>query len=948
MKLKDIGRVIRYLLMIWAFLSLIISTNANGQNFGKLKVANLRCNNMMNPEGIELPVLSWKIYSEAENVSQSAYEIEIATSQELLSKSKADVWKSGKVHADKQFRIKPEGANFFSATPYWWRVRIWDASNHLSKWSEHAYFSYGLPDDKAWSAKWITRSWDDGYTMPYFRKVIDLKSFQKVRPVRAFVFLCALGNGELYINGKHIDSTRLFDPAITNYDQYAFYTAFDVTDKLRNGENCIGVMLGKGWFTQDEIWAPGGLPYGNPMLRLQIVVIYNDGTRKVFGTDDSWTWKDGPVVKCNVYRGEMYDARLEIKDWATVNTPGINWNKAIYATKNTPPKLVSQQIEPIRKTQELTPVKMWKNKSGNWVYDFGINTAAIPKLKVKQPAGTHLVMKMAEGINSDSTLNYETYAPGLVGIQIDEYICNGKGEEVWMPRFTYHAFRYIELSGIVSNPDLSWLKSVIVHNDFVRTGKFECSDAQINKLHELAVRTALSNMHHIPEDCPQREKSGWGGDAICWAKMAANNFDLNNFWMKYTEDIRSSAAPEMKNTLFHERHNTTFYYRDKPAGIPLMLSPGKRFCGVAAPQWGSAYVFFPWYLYVYYGNKDVLSEYYPGMKQWVNHIAATARDTSLTNKYNPKVNSKHIVYQGLGDWCPPDFKQDTPIELFSTMFVFNDVSLLEKIARIIGKTDDAVKFAMDKDQIKGELLEFFYDDRNKTFGSQAADAVALDFGLVPQSDEQAVSDAIVRNMNEKYSGFMHVGNYGISRIGGALAQYGNSEAAFNMFTKKGDHSFAWMWEKCDATTLWEVLPINSNSKNSGDSFNSTMSYNHPAQSGYDISFFEDILGIRPDIEFPGYKTIRFQPKYFDHLSWAKGSIETMYGTVGSNWKRDNGNITWEIEIPSNSTGLVELPSGRIVKVDGVLIEMKKIVLAVKLDKTNLYHFPSGKFEIEIK
>ena len=917
------------------------AVNKSAENASILSVAvvGLRCQNLRDPVGIESPSFSWKLDSAAENVTQTAYAIELASSLTQLNAGAADIWKSGKVASDRQLQIKPPEAMLSDATPYWWRVRVWDGSDRMSEWSKPATFTTGLSGESAWQGKWITRIWDEGSTHPYFRKVVNLGAKDGPRPVRATVYLCGLGCGELHFNGVRVDPTRLFDPAISNYEQYAFYTAFDVTPLLREGDNCLGVMLGKGWFTQDAVWVPGGLPYGKPMLRAQMVVIYEDGTRKVTGSDESWQWKDGPVVNSNVYQGEVYDARREVTAWATVDAVGADWQPAVPATIGVPPRLLAQPIEPIRTQEELTPVKSWRDPAGNWIFDFGVNVSAILRLEVEQPAGTHLILRMAEEKKADGSLDHSSYSPELVGIQKEEYICKGGGRETWSPRFTYHGFRYAELAGLPNEPEPNTLKALVVHTDLPISGSFECSDEQINRLHTLAVRTALSNLHGIPEDCPQREKGGWLGDASAWMKMSACNFDVQNFWRKYLEDIRSSGAAPITNALFHERMNNSFYHADKPAGLPLMLAPGKRFCGVASPIWGSTAVQLPWYLYLYYGDVEVLGEYYGLMKQWVEHIAATAKDPARTKAYNDKGDTQHIVYQGLGDWCPPGFTQDSPIELLSTMFHYYDVSTMEKVARILHKNPDAEAFATQKKLIQSELLDRFYSVDQKTFGSQAADALALDFGLVPAGDESAVSAAIVRNMNEKYDGFMHVGNQGNSRIGSALARHGNNQAAFHLFTKRGENSYEWMWKAYDATSLWEVLPVN----NSGG-----LSRNHPAQGGYDVFFYEDVAGIRPDPSAPGYKTTRFEPRLMDQLDWAKAAIETPYGKVSSDWKKDKGRIVWNIGIPANANGLVALPKDKGILINGKRLDEAKYPVAEGHETAQLHHFPSGAFSITIE
>lgn len=922
-------------------INLILTLFAHAQVNKSVVLDDLRCCNLFNPEGIDLPLLSWKLKTNEEGISQKAWEAEVATSIELLIKDRADIWKSGNRQSDEQFNIAPDVAKFTDATGYYWRVRIRDNAGKVSEWSKPAYFSTGLKD-LSWKAKWITYNFVKDSPLPYFRKVFNL-SKENVTPTKVLIYLSGLGCSELYMNGQLVDSTRFLDPAQTNYEQYALYSTFDVTHLLKTGNNCLGVMLGKGWFTQDTGWGGAPFQYGNPMLRLQIVVLYGDGTRSVLGSDESWTWKSSPVIKSNLYLGESYDARNEIMGWCNAETPCSDWKKAILAINNIPPRLIPQTMEPIRTKQVLKAEKMWQDSTGNWIYDFGVNIAGIPRLNIQQPAGTHLTIRIAEEKNVNGSLDFTTMGWIHHGkIFAYDYICKGEGNEQWSPRFAYHGFRYAELSGMKSKPDLSTLRLVVVHSDLAKTGTFDCADPQINKLHELAMRTVLSNFHSIPTDCPNREKCGWLGDAHAYVKMANLNLQMDNFWLKYLDDIRSGASRTENKTLFHERHNNKFYYTEKPSGLPFMIAPGKRLCGVASPDWGTALVQLPWWLYVYYGNKNVLSDFYPNMKQWTDYVTTLASDTARTNKYSQK--TKHIIYQGLGDWCPPEGNStiDAPIEFTSTAFHYLDVSIMEKVANILAKTTDAKMYSTEKQLIAEEMVTNFYNTTTKTFGSQTADAMALDFGLVPKGDEKKVADAMVRNMNEKYKGFMHCGIFGIGRIGSMLARNGNSQTAWNMFTKKGENSFEWMWSSSNATTLWEVLPISTKSAKAGYSG----SHNHPMQAGYDVTFYEDIAGIRPDDSGYGFKVIRFEPLFTDYLSWAKASIETPFGTVMSSWKKEADKFTWQITIPANSSGLVAMPKGKNITVNGLKLNMKKYLSINSNNENTFYQFPSGNFNIQ--
>ncbi|WP_348726341.1 family 78 glycoside hydrolase catalytic domain [Parabacteroides goldsteinii] len=901
----------------------------------KAMVVDLKCRGLVTPEGIDEAVFSWKIESEENGFIQSAWEIEIASSREDLEDGNY-IWNSGKTVSEQQVNVRPDIAILERGPLYWWRLRIWDGKGQVTVWSEPSFFSLGL-NTSDWKAKWITSVWKKDSPMPYFRKVFDTgKAESKLQ--RAVVYFCGLGCGDLYLNGELVDKKRILDPAQTNYEQYALYSTFDITSGLVKGENCLGVILGEGWYGQNSVWGPWA-KYGDPLFRLQMEITYEDGSKEMIVSDESWLWTSGPVLKGNIYAGEVYDATKEIKGWSEVGIQLNGWKNAVVAEGVIPVNLFPQIMEPICLKNEIRAVKKWKDPSGNWIFDFGVNIAGVPQITVDQPKGTHLKMRMGELLREDGSIEYNTtgvFATGVV--QTDEYICAGNGREVWNPRFTYHGYRYLELSGMAAEPELDWIKTIVVHTDVNKRGEFECSDEQINKLHELAVRTMLNNTHGLPTDCPHRERCGWLGDAHTVAPFENYNFDLNNFWMKYMEDISSTSSAFEKNTLHQKLFNTIFYFADKAPGIPYMISPGKRLCGVASPDWGTAVVQLPWYTYLYFGNEEPLHKYYQEMKQWVDHVE------SLT--LNDTLSTKHIVPYGLGDWCPPEGNNaiDCPVALSSTAFHYLDASILAKTAAILGKNDDAGYYSGLKDKIAAAFVAEFYDEESTTFGSQTADAMALDFGLVPAGDEKAVSDAIVRNMKEKYDGFMHTGIFGLGRIGQALSRFGNSKMAWDMFTKTGENSFAYMWTDADATSLWEILPVNGKSK---EMCLAGSSLNHPMQGGYDTWFYEDIAGIRPDVSGPGFKVIHFEPTMTSYLSWAKASIETPYGRTASEWSQEENSLVWIITLPPNTSGIVALPDSKKVHVNKRSFNKADYPLIGSEEEVSLYKFPSGVYQIEI-
>lgn len=916
------------------FLVIMIGFVYNGSSFAmgrKNEIVGLRCRNMTNPEGIVDPDFSWQLKDHSIGVVQRSWEIQIASSLDKLKGKKVDVWDSGENNSSEQLHIVPPSTiTFHDGTKYWWRVRIRKSDNKLISWSQPASFSIGL-SGQSWRADWITADWGNCKNLPYLRKEFNLKE----KPERAVVYLCALGCGDLFVNGKLADESRVLDPAQTNYEQYALYSTYDVTSKLKSGKNCIGVMLGDGWYHQNKVWGQG-FSYGLPKMRLQLEITYKDEGKEIISSDPTWRWSKGPVTSSNIYAGECYDARKEIEDWCKPGTTDGVWLPAQATREHTPPSLHPQMMDPIRLTDAVPARKIWKDKNGNWIIDAGENRAAVPMLNVSCPKGTRIKLRMGECLNPDSTVNFGTTGVSATGVvQTDEYTCKGSRDESWTPRFTYHGYRYIEVSGLPYQPDKNTVKSIPVYSAVRQTGTFSCSDSILNRLHELAVRTFLSNIHGLPTDCPQRERCGWLGDAHTVAPYEMMNGDMENFYIKYWDDIVSSGNTEVKNTLFNKLRNREFYYADKPVGIPFMIAPGRRLCGVASPDWGTAQVQIPWDIYWYYGNKGILIKSYETMKIWTDYIS--------------RLSENYIVPYGLGDWCPPSGNNtiECPISFSSTAFHYLDVCLMEKTARLLGKAEDGERYAGLKLKIAEALVKKFYDADKKTFGCQTADAMALDFGFVPEGDESAVAASIVRNADEKHGGFIHAGIFGIGRIAQVLSRDGLGKEAWSLFTKKGENSFEYMWKNADATTLWEILPIDANSEKVALEGNSSL--NHPMQGGYDTWFYENVAGLRP-VE-AAYKKIHFERIEGLPLNRASASIITPYGKASSSWKSDGKETRWKIVIPANTSGEVILSLGKTILVNGRKISncqyVKKLDIPASCDKT-VYNFPSGIFKIVVE
>jgi alpha-L-rhamnosidase len=905
---------------VFILLSLMLLLTGSAFANSNLTVVNLTCNHFTNPGGIlKNPLFGWQMISKLNNQSQTGYQIIVSSTKQKSTQGVGDVWDSKKVTSANSLNIPYQGKEFKSSKIYYWSVKVWDKNGKASAYSKPAYFITGLINKEDIKGTWVTSDNGKGQPMPLFRKSFTVDDIA----TNAIIHISGLGYYELYVNGKKVGD-HVLDPGQTNYDDYAFYVTYDVSKFLHKGENTIGVMLGDGWYNQDVVWG-GVFTYGKPTFWCQMDVFGKKFKQVV--SDETWKWTNGPILKSNVYAGEVYDARKEVKNWSA-NLSSLNGWTNVLPAKNYPKVIVPQDLPPIKKMDELTVKRFYKTAKGTYIFDLGQNFAGWNKLKVNAPKGTEIKLTMGEEVFPDGSLNTITTGTYATKVkQTEIYITKGKGVEVWEPRFTYHGFRYIEVEGLINPPTKELLTGIVVHSAVPKVGDFSCSNPQINKLHKLSYWTLISNLHSIPTDCPHREKCGWLGDAHAMAPTTIYNFDMQNFWLKYMEDIHSTARIAT-NTIFHVSKNKIFRKGFKEAGIPFMVAPGKRLPGAASPDWGTAVVQLPWFLYKYYDNKHALEKFYPDMRQWVNYVGSLAQGS--------------IIYEGLGDWCPPGGNEniDCPVALSSTAFHYRDLTIMKDVAGLLGKKQDSLIYADSASNIKKAFIQKFYDVKTNSYGSHTANSLALDFGLIPQDSGNLIANAIVKTSQEQFKGFMYVGIFGLQRIFDQLSSNGNEQAAYDILNKKGDYSFELMWKKYNATTLWEVLPVDTLQQKVEKT--AGRSHNHPMQAGFDAWFFYGIAGINPDLSAPGFKKIILKPELTAQLDWAKGSYNSVHGKIVSDWKKVAGKFIWNVEIPVGSTAQIVLPK-----------EFSKITIydgGDKIWKQNLsagnYDLGSGKYKIE--
>ena len=869
------------------------------------------------------PVFSWKTASEEFDFSQSACRVLISDNPTDLENNIGNVWDSEKVPTQTNSPLKYAGNSLQNGNLYFAKIKVWDVAGNAGNWSEPVSFHVPIEYPQHWKASWITYDYSPEAALPIFKKVLEVENRENIKSAR--LYIAAPGFYEAFLNGEKIGKNVL-DPGQTNFEDYTYYSAYDLDLNKENEKDVLGVMLGNGWYNQNIVWGKGMI-YGQPVFMAQIVIHYKNGGNKTIGSDNSWLWKNGPITFSNVYAGESYDANLEAPDWFNAETSDNTWRKALLA-ENYPTNLFEQFADPIQKMDSIQPKGIITKNDGRYIFDFGQNFAGWVKLKVKGQQGQQIILRCVEELDENGDIDPRTTGIRATKvIQTQKYTCKGEGDEIWEPKFTYFGFRYVEVEGLAEHPSDQLLKGMVVHSSLPQSGEFSCSEENINKLQELSVWTLKSNIHSIPTDCPHREKCGWTGDAHALAQMLIYNYDAQSFLSKYLFDMRSSARNTNKELYFGEDfHDRSII--DKPKGIPTMIVPGKRTSGIASPDWGTAMVQLPWYLYLYYGDTLMLRNFYPDMKLWVEYIHAK--------------NEDGMIKHGLGDWCPPGGNpmMECPVPVSSTAFHILDLKLMAQIAKVLGFDADFNYYRKLHQQTVERFNLHFLDNENFTYGSQTADAMALEIGIVPENLKTKVAASIVKNIKEKHNGFISTGIFGIPRIFNALADNGFEDEVYRLLTKKGEHSFAYMWENYDATTLWEILPVFTLE---GEEM-AFRSHSHPMQAGFAAWFYSGIAGINPSEDEPGFKKILFKPYLTKFMENADASYESVYGTIKSSWKNEGGQFTWKIQIPENSSGEVFIPNyGEKVDitVNGDVIHVSDW----SAEFTSIGEFGSGKYTI---
>jgi alpha-L-rhamnosidase len=683
---------------------------------------------------------------------------------------------------------------------------------------------------------------------------------------RAIVHASALGCYRLLINGKPV-ADDYFTPGWTDYEKRIYYNTYDVTDMVRSeGPNAIGVELAAGWYAGGIAWKLQHDNYGDLCKAfIQLEIEMEDGSRQMVVTDDSWRTSYGPRLEAEFLNGSTYDARLEMPGWATSEFNDDNWSPVDVLDK-VDAEFSGYPSQPVRVTEELKPIKITEPKPGVYIYDMGQNFAGFARLKVKGPAGTKVQMRFAEMLDKDGAL----YVQNLRRARCtDTYILKGDPSgEVWQPYFTFHGFRYIEVTGYPGTPDKESITGLAVNSDVPMTGKFVCSSPMVNRLYQNVLWTQRANFIEVPTDCPQRdERLGWTGDAQCFVYAAGFNANIGAFFTKWLDDLEDA---QMANGAFTD------------------VAPDFGIGGGGTAGWADAGTICPMAIYELYGDSRILETHLDAMLRFLDYC---------------KKNSKDLIRpaSGYGDWL--SIKADTPKDVMGTAFFAHSAELTAKAAEILGKKDIAAQCQDLFEAVKAAFNKKFVKPDGRIHGdTQTVYVLALAFDLLPEELRPMAAKHLAADIKARDT-HLSTGFNGTALLMPTLSRFGEHQLAYNLLLN--DTFPSWGYSiKHGATSIWERWDGWTADKGfQSPSMNSFAHYSFGAVARW---MFQTVAGI--ETELPGYKQFYLRPSVRDGLDWAEVSYDSIYGPITSEWKKSDGRLVWKVNVPANTLALATIPT----------------------------------------
>ncbi len=920
------------LLFIAVFFTIIQTTSAF--NCKNIKISNLKTETLENPLGLDMlhPRFSWQLTTKQTDVLQNALQIWVADSPEKLKAGKDLMWNSNKLESGSSVLIVYNGKPLQSKKTYYWKVKVWTNKGETA-WSDAARFTMVFMDNPLSKAKWIGMdsmlnsgklTTKTKLSARYLRKEFSVdKKIEK-----ATIYISGLGLYECYINGEKI-SNDIFAPTASDYTKRVFYNVYDVKSMLNSNENAIAVILGNGrFFSMRRDNVPGGDPldspaqvhYGFPKLLMQLEIKYNDGTSKTIVSDKSWKiTTNGPIVANNEFDGEVYDANLEMKGWNMLGFNENNWRNVELV--EAPAGKLNAQLNPNLATmRELKPIAIKEIEKGKYVVDMGQNMVGWLAVTLKGEKNKAVKLHYAETNQKDGNI----YTANLRGsINTDIYTPSSNEKFTYEPRFVYHGFRYVEITGIDYLPSVNDFVGKVNYDQMTNSGTFVTSDTTLNQIYRNAAWGIMGNYRSMPTDCPQRdERMGWLGDRATGCFGESFMFNNQLLYSKWAYDIQDSQLPN--------------------GSLPDVAPAYWQFYSDNI-TWPAAYIHVNNMLYEQFGDPKSVIKHYDAMKKWLNYMQANYMKDYIITK------------DQYGDWCMPPETLDiiwskdplriTDGEILSTTFFYRLLNIMAKNADIVGNKNDKKEFLALAEKVKTAYNAKFFQPEKAQYGNNTvtANIISLMQGLVPAGYEQKVFENLSARIENDFNSHVSVGLIGIQFLMRGLTEYGRGDLAYKIATNRTYPSWGYMIDN-GATTIWELW----NGNTADPAMNSG---NHVMLLGDLLSwFYENLGGIKTDKTEVGFKKISMKPIFPKGLNFVNASHESPYGLIKSEWKKENENLSWTVAIPANSSAQITLPTSSIsnILINGKPLKVKNNLKIVDQNSKSItLNVGSGNYDFKV-
>ena len=903
---------------------LLLAVIVNAQT----EVVTAFCENKISPFGVnpEEIIFSWEMQSNDMNVVQTAYQLVIASTNGKIKAGKFDVYNSGIVKSSQSIQVEYKGKEMHSGQTYYWKVRVWDNKNKASEWCNVQNFTTGLFSKKDWgNAQWIAYEDfpDSMRVIPFVHGKMNAGNPKQVRNAlspllrkefeiskkvkQAILFVSGLGHYEASINGSKI-GTAFLSPGWTNYDKTVLYNTYDITDQLCHGNNTLGVILGNGFYSvSQERYVKCTGTFGNPKMIGLLKIAYSDGTYECIVSDSSWKASPSPITFNNIYGGEDYDARLEQVGWNTNSFNEEKWKQVVLVA---PPKgnLLPEIDYPVQLLDSFNVKNVSQPEKGVFLYDFGQDISGILRIRVKGKAGQTVKLTPGELLRSDGKVDQSIIEPYTCS-----YTLKGGVEELWQPKFTYSAIRYVQVEcsgsegvdGQMELPRVLEMKLLHNRNSTPPNGSFSCSNELFNRIYRLIDYAIKSNLQSYITDNPQREKLSWQGEQNFMRESVNYGYNVHNLYRSLVQNMMDAQ---------HE------------SGLVPDIAPEfVKFEGpfVDSPEWGTTAILDMWFLYKSYGDIRTIDKAYPMMTKYAKYLEQKAEG--------------NILNYGLGDWLDvgpnhKNFANLTPTGITATAYYYYAIQSLSQMAAIIGNTYDAEYYKDLEKKIQASFNEKFFDTDTKVYGngSQTAMAMPLSIGIVEDKYKNSVLKSLVNSITA-YGKMITAGDVGHRFLVDALYKNDQQQLLFEMTNRDDVPGYGYQLKK-GATSLIET-------------WNGNESWNQLAMGHIFEWFYGGIAGISQEENSVAFKHIRICPQPVGDLNWAKGSFHTPYGWVKTDWNKEDKLFFMNVEIPVNTKATVYL---RTTSLSKITINGEPVSNLISRENLSEFEMGSGNYKIVVE